>query len=114
MKFFYITCNTLEEAKAISYDLLQQQIALCTNWFPIHCAYRYQGRINEEQEVALLVKTQDHARNKIEKIVTKHLSYTQCIAEIDIHSINEKFLTWLNQEVPPLPRDNDTYRTTPE
>lgn len=100
MKMYYITLNRHEEAKAISYDLLEKQLAVCTNWFPMTCAYRWQGEIKSEPEVVLILKTQEGLRKKIEEVVSKHISYTNYMAELDVHSINQGFLSWLNAEVP--------------
>lgn len=100
MKIYYITLNTSDEAKTISYDLLERRLAVCTNWFPIACAYRWEGEIKQVQEVALIVKTRDGLRKAIEKVISEHIQYTNFMAEIDVASINDGFLNWLNAEVP--------------
>jgi uncharacterized protein involved in tolerance to divalent cations len=46
MHLYYVTLNTVDEARQIGRALLEQQIAVCTNWFPITCAYRWQGFVN--------------------------------------------------------------------
>jgi len=99
MKIFYVTLNTDLEAKAISYALLNKKLAVCTNWFPIQCAYRYKDEVKDEAEVVLIIKTKEGFRNQIEEIIAEHISYTNFIAEIDIHSINGNFMKWLNAEV---------------
>jgi periplasmic divalent cation tolerance protein len=99
MKMYYITLNNSNEAKAISYALLENKLAVCTNWFDIHCAYRWQDEIRDEPEVVLIVKTKENMREEIEKTVYRFVDYTNCIAEINIHSANEKFLHWLGSEV---------------
>jgi len=40
MRFYYITLNTADEARQISRAQMEQKLAVCTNWFPITCAYR--------------------------------------------------------------------------
>jgi periplasmic divalent cation tolerance protein len=59
MKLYYITLNTTEEARQIGRSLLEKQLAVCVNWFPITCAYRWQGEIQEDGEVVLIVKTRE-------------------------------------------------------
>lgn len=100
LKMYYITLNTPEEARTISYALLENRLAVCTNWFPISCAYRWQGEIKEEPEVVLMVKTKSGLRAPIEKLISEHISYSNYIAELDVHSINASFLQWLQAEVP--------------
>ncbi len=100
MKLYYITLNTAEEAQQISQALLEKQIAVCTNWFPISCAYRWEGKIIVEPETVLIVKTQAGYRGEIEQVIREHITYTNIIAEISAESVNEGFLSWLNAEVP--------------
>ncbi len=100
MKLYYLTLNTPEEARQIGRALLEQQLAVCVNWFPITCAYRWQGEITEEPEVVLMVKTQDGYREAIEQVIRQHIQYTNFIAEITPTAVNHGFLEWLNREVP--------------
>jgi periplasmic divalent cation tolerance protein len=103
MRIYYVTLNTADEARQISRALLEQQLAVCTNWFPITCAYRWEERLVEEAETVLLVKTQAGYRGSVEEIIRQHISYTNFIGEIAPESVNERFLKWLNTEVPLTP-----------
>jgi periplasmic divalent cation tolerance protein len=100
MRIYYVTLNTSDEAHQISQALLKQQLAVCTNWFPITCAYRWEGKIVEEPEMVLLIKTQQGKRSAIERVIREHINYTNLIAEIEPESVNESFLKWLDTEVP--------------
>lgn len=95
MKMFYITLNHEEEAKEISEALLKNRYAVCTNWFPIRCAYLWEGEIKYGNEVVLIVKTNENKREAIERILAKHIHYTNYVAEIDVESVNESFQSWL-------------------
>lgn len=106
MKIYYITLNTLEEARQVGRSLLEQDLAVCVNWFPITCAYRWEGSIKEEPEVVLLVKTQAGYQQKIEEAVRQQITYTNLVAEISPTQVNQGFLDWLNREVPILVSDN--------
>ncbi len=113
MKIYYITVNTPEEARRVGRVLLEQSLAVCVNWFPITCAYRWEGSIKEEPEVVLLVKTQAGYREKIEAVVRQEITYTNLVAEISPTQVNQDFASWLDREVPlsALGRenlDNDT------
>ena len=100
MQLYYLTLNSVEEASKISHALLEQQLAVCTNWFPITCAYRWEGKIVEEPEIVLIVKTQSGYREAIEQAIRQHITYTNFIAEITPTAVNQGFLDWLNAEVP--------------
>jgi periplasmic divalent cation tolerance protein len=99
MRIFYVTVNTADEARQISRVLLEQQLAVCTNWFPITCAYRWGERIVEEPETVLLVKTREGYRGAIEEVIRQQISYTNFVGEIAPESVNESFLEWLTAEV---------------
>jgi periplasmic divalent cation tolerance protein len=103
MRIYYVTLNTDDEARQISRALLERQLAVCTNWFPITCAYRWEGKITEEAETVLIVKTQPGYRSALEEVIRQHINYTNLIAEIAPESVNESFLTWLNTEVTTSP-----------
>ncbi len=103
MILYYITLNTVEEARQISRALLAQKLAVCTNWFPITCAYSWSGKIEEEAETVLIVKTQSGYHTEIENVIRQHIDYTNFIAELLPESINESFRQWLNAEVPVKP-----------
>ena len=45
MKLYYVTLNNSEETHQISQALLEKQLAICTNSFPITCTYRWEGKI---------------------------------------------------------------------
>lgn len=99
MKLFYITLNNDVEAKAISLDLIENNIAVCTNWFPINCMYRWEGEIVHEGELVMIIKSIEGKRKDIEATIAKHIDYLNCIAEIDVKSINEKYGNWLTSVV---------------
>lgn len=101
MKLYYITLNTSEEARKIGRALLEQKLAVCVNWFPITCVYRWEDEIVEEPEVVLIVKTHSGYQDVIEQVIRQNITYTNFIAEISPTSVNQSFLDWLNAVVPP-------------
>ncbi len=100
MRIFYVTLSTVDQARQISRALVEEQLAACTNWFPITSTYRWEGRIAEETETVLIIKTQEGYRGAIEEVIRRHVSYTNFIGEIALESVNASYLQWLNAEVP--------------
>lgn len=99
MKMYYVTLNNDDEAKSISFDLLEKKLAICTNWFPISCAYRWEGELKHESEYVLIIKTNENKREEIENVIAQHIDYMNYIAEIDVNSVNAPYLNWVNREV---------------
>jgi periplasmic divalent cation tolerance protein len=108
MRIYYVTLNTADEARQISRTLLEEHLAVCTNWFPITCAYRWEGKIVEEPETVLVIKTQAGYRREVELVIRQHINYTNLIAELTPESVNESFLNWLNTEVATSPPEKGT------
>ncbi|MCX7992960.1 MAG: divalent cation tolerance protein CutA [Fimbriimonadales bacterium] len=96
---YYLTFSKPEEAQAVANDLLLQKIAVCTNWFPITCAYLWEGEIQQEAETVLIVKARAGVREMIEEVVRRHINYTQFIGELPLASVNEAFSMWFFNEM---------------
>lgn len=106
MKLYYLTLNTDEEARKIGHILLEKKLAVCVNWFPITCAYRFSDEITEEPEIVLIIKTQTGYRLQIECILREQISYSNFVAEITPTAVNQDFLNWLDAVVPIRPLEN--------
>ena len=99
MIVIYITCKDDKEAIKISKALLKKRLIACANLFPIKSVYRWHGRIKEENEVMLIVKTKDHMYDEIKDDVEKMHSYdVPCIEAIKVADINKSYLKWLFEE----------------
>lgn len=96
MILIYITLNNIDKARSIGRKILKAKLANCVNWFPITCMYSWEGKITEEPEVVLIVKTKKEYFEKIEKIVKDSIDYTNCIAEIPVGRQRKEFLDWLD------------------
>lgn len=99
MVILYITLNTDDEARRVSRALLEKRLAVCTNWFPITCAYRWQGEIVEEPETVLIVKTLPALYEAVTEEVRQHISYTNFMAQIEVPKVNTAFAEWLTAEL---------------
>lgn len=99
LSLYYLTFGSADEAQAVAHALLRQKIAVCTNWFPITCAYLWQGEIQQEPETVLIVKARAGMRDAIEQVVRTHIDYTQFIGELPLASVNAPFAQWLATEL---------------
>lgn len=99
MKIIYITLNSNEEARKIGQEVLERNFSNCVNFFPITCMYKYKGKITDEPEVVLVVKTKDGYYDRVKEVVKKHVNYDNFIGEIEIEKINGDFGSWLDEVV---------------
>jgi periplasmic divalent cation tolerance protein len=96
MIIIYITTSSKEEAGKIAQHLLKNKLIVCANFFPINSLYLDSGKIKEDDEFVLLLKTVEDKYNEIVKEVTKLHSYSvPCILKMDVVP-NEAYGKWLN------------------
>lgn len=95
--FVYITNPTKEEARKIAKHLLKNKLIACANIFPINSLYWWKGKIADEKEFVLIVKTIKGNFEKVKREVEKIHSYKiPCIIRIPVSS-DEKYYNWLKK-----------------
>lgn len=104
MILVYITCESNEQAKKIGTHLLKKRLCACVNIFehmtPIYWWSPKKGKLSEDREVVLIVKTVKEKFKAIEKEVTKIHSYSvPCIFSIKVDQVNKPYLEWLTGEI---------------
>ncbi len=101
LTLIYTTCANHQEALRIARVLVEEQLAACANVMPPHTAvYRWQDQIQEEPEVAMLVKTRADLTARVsERIKSLHSYSTPCVVALPIQGGNPDFLIWIGAEV---------------
>ena len=94
-----VTCGSEEEALKIANILVEDRLAACVNLVaPIRSIYRWEGKIWDEKEWLLIIKTQKHRFEELEKKVKSLHSYS--VPEIISLSITEgssAYLNWIRE-----------------
>jgi len=95
-----ITAPNEDDAAQLANDLVASRLAACVNIINnIRSIYRWQGKIEDESEVLMLVKTRKEHFKDLEKRVRELHPYT--VPEIIVLPIIEGFvgyLGWLREE----------------
>ncbi len=96
----YITAANQREAKKIAGELVRRRLAACVNILgPIRSVYRWEGKICDGREVAMLVKTRAALADKVTSRVKALHSYdVPCIVVLPIRKGNPAFLKWVAEE----------------
>jgi periplasmic divalent cation tolerance protein len=90
-----VTCGSEEEALKIANALVEDCLAACVNLVaPIRSVYRWEGKIWDEKECLLIIKTQKHRFEELEKKVKSLHSYS--VPEIISLPITEGSLAYLD------------------
>lgn len=95
-----VTCKDYEQAKKISEALLEHRQAACVNIIPeIQSFFRWQGRVDQAQEVLLVIKTQAVLFDAIRKTVKEIHSYqTPEIVAVPLVDGDRDYLDWIKIE----------------
>ena len=96
----YVTAGTREEALEIGRALVESRLAACANVLaPMTSIYRWDGAVNEDDEVPLILKTQDGlVEQVIEKVKSIHSYDCPCVVALPITGGNPAFLDWIEAE----------------
>lgn len=72
----YLPCKDSKEATAISEICLSKKVIACANIFPINSMYYWEGKVANDKEVVLILKTFKRLFNTIESIIKKIIVIT--------------------------------------
>lgn len=97
--FVYITNPSRKKAKEIARHLLGEKLIACANIFKAESLYRWRGKIAEESEYVLIVKTLNKNFVRIKKETEKIHPYSiPCIIKLPAEA-NEKYFKWMKNEI---------------
>lgn len=94
----YITTPDLDVARRIARTLVEERLAACANILPgVESFYRWQGAVQHDQEVALIVKTRAALLEALmERVVALHPYEVPCIVALPLNQGHEPFLRWID------------------
>lgn len=97
-----LTCGSWQEAQAIADALLGKHLVACVESLEIKSKYHWQGKLEEANEIKLVMETVADNFDKVEAEVAKLHSYdTFVLQQIPITNLSKKAQTWLEQETKP-------------
>lgn len=94
----YITTGDEDEARRIGRTLVEERLVACVNILPIKSIYRWKGKIEEEGEAAMFLKTRaELAERVIERVKELHSYEVPCIVSLPIEKGNPDYLKWIEE-----------------
>ncbi len=96
----FITTSSLDEAEKMGRALVEEKLVACSNIIsPIRSIYRWQGKICDDKEALIILKTKKKLFKQIEKRVKALHSYdVPEVISIPIIEGSNKYLSWLKNE----------------
>jgi periplasmic divalent cation tolerance protein len=95
-----LTCANKEEASKIANTLLVKQLIACAKQKRLTSNYRWQGKIEQANEILLIMESRADLFNEIEAEVAELHSYDTFVLEaVPLTKISTKASRWLEREL---------------
>jgi len=92
MIFVYVTHPEKDGAQSLAKLLLENKLIACANIFSVQSFYWWEGKIENDDEYVLILKTQEEKFDKISEFIKKNHPYTvPCIVKIAGQANNDFF-----------------------
>jgi periplasmic divalent cation tolerance protein len=99
----YTTWPDAETAEAFARRAVEERLAACANVMaPMRSIYRWDGEIQSEVEIPMLLKTTAAAVEALGRLIVERHPYdTPCVLSLDVDAAhcNPKYVAWLQGEV---------------
>jgi periplasmic divalent cation tolerance protein len=94
------TVGVLQKAEELARELVERRLAACVNIVgPIRSIYRWQGRIENEQEILLVIKTTaERARELASAFAELHPYELPERVELSILGGSAGYLAWITEQ----------------
>lgn len=92
--------SSMEEAEAIAAVLLERRLAACVQIGPIESRYVWKGRIAQEEELLLTIKTRTDRFAAVEAAIREMHSYdVPEILGVEVVAGSGDYLKWISETV---------------
>lgn len=92
------TFSNKKEARKIGIGLLKNKLIACYNLLSVDSAYFWKEKIEEANEILMIMKTNKNFK-EVEKFIIEHHSYeTPEIVAIETKNVSEKYLKWIEEK----------------
>lgn len=95
------TSEHIEEAKQIARELVRKKWVACANIVPdVESIFLWQGKVQEEKEVKVFLKTREEFFAKVRDYIIQHASYdVPEVSKVPITDANPDYINWLYEHL---------------
>ena len=95
------TSGSLEEARSISFYLVENQIVACASLLPqVESIFHWEGKVQSASEVKILFKTRGERFEEVRKAILERCSYqVPEILALPIAEGHKGYLDWVDERV---------------
>lgn len=94
----FFTCADEKEAEKITEALLNAKLVACARQVPVRSAFWWQGKIEQEEEVLVMMETVEEKFDAVERTVKQLHSYdTPVITAYSVRQTSAGVAEWVDQ-----------------
>ena len=98
MIIYYLTCANDAEAKTIGMALLEAKLAVCVRRIPVESSYWWDGKINNDAEILLMIESREDKFEAINHLVRKLHSYnTYVLTAVPVVQTTPDIVRWIDE-----------------
>lgn len=91
------TAGSAEEAETLAGELVRRKLVACAQLLPIGSVYTWEGEIEKDSEVLLLLKARADRYEAIESHILANHSYdTPEVLQLEVKQGSEGYLAWID------------------
>ncbi|KAH8235699.1 hypothetical protein KR032_005708 [Drosophila birchii] len=100
----FVTTPDRESAKKLAHSIIERRLAACVNIVPqIESIYLWEGKVTEDNEYLLMIKTRTERVDELSKFVRENHPYSVAeVISLPIRNGNLPYLKWITETVPGL------------
>jgi periplasmic divalent cation tolerance protein len=100
MVFIYTTCENSVDAKRLGKIIIESKLGACVDFWPIQSMYYWEGKLEEREQIMLLVTTLESKLEDVHELIAQNHTYsTPIIAGVDIRRLNREYKEWMTGEL---------------
>lgn len=100
LNILYLTCASSEEADKIATALLEKKLVICVKKTPISSKFLWKGKINNSEEVLLIMDSLEENFGKVNEEVKKLHSYeTFVLSSVPVNRTTKEVEDWIKSEI---------------
>lgn len=93
---YLLTCVDTDEANKIAHALVDGRLAACVKTIPVSSTFRWDDKVQDTQEVLLMIESLDDHFGAVNKVIKNLHSYEQYVLnQINVSQSNDGVLAWV-------------------
>jgi periplasmic divalent cation tolerance protein len=89
------TVSTEEQARELAREAVEARLAACASFFRVRSLYRWKGAVCDEDEVQVVLKTDERTAEAAERWIRERHPYeTPAVLRVPILAVNPDYERW--------------------